>query len=101
MRWTDMLVQGGLVSAEWQQEAWDALLAGDLSPGNLEQSLRCRGPREGRDAPVPENRSDNWYMQEIANRMRQQARKAGAIKLEGKPRKWVFVQNAFLQRISP
>jgi hypothetical protein len=87
--WKDMLVEGGLVTAKWQRDAWRASLrSGD--PSTLQARLAHYGPVEGRDAAAPDEMPEHWYVSEIANRMRQKARKAGLLKLAGKPRKWTF-----------
>jgi len=87
--WIDMLVHGGRVSAEWQVDAWQRTQRlGD--PAKLEVML-SRAWLNGRDAGAPDTLPEHWYYQEIANRMRQRARKAGVIAYDGKPRRWRFV----------
>lgn len=88
--WSDICVQGGRVSRDWMLEAWQRAEK-DRDPGALEAHLMGHGPKPGRDAPVEEGWSDYHYVQEIANRMRQKARKAGVISYNAKTRKWRFV----------
>lgn len=88
--WSDICVQGGRVSRDWMHTAWQEVeRCGD--PGALESHLMALGPVPGRDAPIEEGWSAYHYAQEIANRMRQKARKAKVIAFTGKPRKWRFV----------
>jgi hypothetical protein len=87
--WKDIVVEGGTVTAKWQQDAWRASLRSG-NPATLQVQLSHYGPQKDRDADCPEYWSPHWYTSEIANRMRQKARKAGLLTMEGKPRKWVF-----------
>jgi len=90
MKFKDMMVNGGLVSAEWQNQAWTfCAMAGD--PGRLTLDLHRTGPREWRDDTPGDDMPEHWLVQEIANRMLQKARKAGVVAYDGKPRRWRFL----------
>lgn len=93
MEWQDMLVEGGLVSKEWLTTAWDQTVR-DRDPNTLIANLYAHGPVKGRDAMPDVDRNEHRLVQEIANRMRQKARKKGLIEMAGKPRRWRFVDSA-------
>jgi len=88
MKWRDMLVWGGLVSAEWQADAWYQTRQRRTLRA-LEGRLRATY-KKSRDAP-PDPGMEFWYYQEIASRMRQRARKAGLIAYDRKSREWDFL----------
>jgi len=90
MKFKDMMVNGGRVSAEWQEQAW-TLCAMARDPGRLTAELHRTGPREGRDAMPDDDAPEHWLVQEIASRMLQKARKAGVVAYVGKPRRWWFL----------
>ncbi len=93
MEFKDIRVKGSLVSAGWQQAAWDACVA-DYDPNRLSSHLHQKGPQDGRDDPFPGHAiiPDHWYVSEIENRMLQKARRAGLITYDRHARSWSFTR---------
>lgn len=82
-KFQDMLVYGGMVSAEWQREAYAMWLA---TGGHVDGCLAATGPKPGRDAPLrhDDRWPAHWTIAEIRNRMMQRAKKEGLAEYRGK-----------------